>query len=399
MNFDKTTATKIYNFLTKNGFTQAGAFGVIGNMYSESGLRPDNLENTYNNKLNMTDEEYTNAVDNGSYVNFVHDSAGYGLVQWTYWSRKQALLDYKNKKRVSIGNIDMQLEFFLKEITTNYRPLYTKLCTSDDVGECAIAFMLNFERPLNQTDAAQKGRVSLAKQIEEIVKPSSKSTGITKWNGIKEFTKGQRVQIAQNFVTTEFDCQGKGCCSTTPIDYNLVQILQNIRNHFGKPVNLNCGYRCPKHNSEIKGASKTSQHMSGKAADIVISGIHPMELARYIETIPGYKGMIGCYTWDDSGKGFVHVDTRGTNYRGVYTEDNAHCDYVNSFNDCISVGSRGRLVKVVQRRLQAKGMYKAAIDGTCGSETAKAITDWNEKHGRVNDGVWGPKCWNEAFPY
>jgi hypothetical protein len=39
----------------------------------------------------MNDASYTAAVDNGSYTNFTHDFAGYGLAQWTYWSRKQGL--------------------------------------------------------------------------------------------------------------------------------------------------------------------------------------------------------------------------------------------------------------------------------------------------------------------
>ena len=43
-------------------------------------------------KLKMTDTEYTSAVDDGRYKNFVKDGAGYGLAQWTFWSRKQNLL-------------------------------------------------------------------------------------------------------------------------------------------------------------------------------------------------------------------------------------------------------------------------------------------------------------------
>ena len=60
----------------------------MGNLYAESGLSPINLENYYENKLDMNDAEYTAAVDNSSYGNFVHDGTGYGLAQWTYWSRK-----------------------------------------------------------------------------------------------------------------------------------------------------------------------------------------------------------------------------------------------------------------------------------------------------------------------
>ena len=214
---------------------------------------------------------------------------------------------------------------------------------------------------------------------------------------IKIYTKSQKVQLSQNFVSTEFDCHGKGCCDSTPIDQQLISVLQNIRDHFGAPVNLNCGYRCPKHNAEISGASKTSQHMSGRAADIVIKNVHPVTIARYIETIPGYKGMIGCYTWNDSCEGFVHVDTRGTDYRGIYTEDNAHCDYITSFNLCIKEGMRGRIVKVIQRRLASNKLYDGKIDGDCGPKTKDAIIAWNAKNGRKNDAVWGPLCWKEAF--
>ena len=61
--------------------TDAGAAGVMGNLYAESGLRPNNLQNSYEGKLGMADAEYTAMVDHGTYTNFVHDKAGYGLCQ------------------------------------------------------------------------------------------------------------------------------------------------------------------------------------------------------------------------------------------------------------------------------------------------------------------------------
>ena len=51
----------------------------------------------YEKGLGLTDAEYTAAVDSGSYSNFVRDSSGYGLAQWTYWSRKEAMLNYARK--------------------------------------------------------------------------------------------------------------------------------------------------------------------------------------------------------------------------------------------------------------------------------------------------------------
>ena len=217
-------------------------------------------------------------------------------------------------------------------------------------------------------------------------------------SGMNVYQKGKAVQLSKNFKSTEFDCHGKGCCSETPIDPKLVDVLQNVREHFGVSVNLNCGYRCPVHNAQVSGASKTSKHMEGLAADIVVKGVHPVRVARYIETIPGFAGRIGCYTWDDKGNGFVHVDVRGTNSRGIYTENNVNYDSVASFSVSIKKGSKGRIVKVVQRRLKTEKLYTGSIDGKVGSGTEKAIQKWNEKHGRPNDASWGPKCWNEAFP-
>ena len=80
----KTNEEKIWNYLTAAGMTACGAAGLMGNLYAESGLRPNNLQNSYEGKLGMADAEYTELVDHGSYTNFAGDSAGYGLAQWTY---------------------------------------------------------------------------------------------------------------------------------------------------------------------------------------------------------------------------------------------------------------------------------------------------------------------------
>ena len=92
----------IWQYLKAQGLTDAGTAGLMGNLYAESGLKPTNLQNNYEKKLGFTDDSYTKAVDNGTYGNFVRDSAGYGLAQWTYWSRKESLLNYVKKKNKSI---------------------------------------------------------------------------------------------------------------------------------------------------------------------------------------------------------------------------------------------------------------------------------------------------------
>jgi len=120
---------------------------------------------------------------------------------------------------------------------------------------------------------------------------------------IKTYKKGDNQKIATNFRAREFDCQGTGCCSTTPIDEKLVQYLQQIRTHFGKPVYLTA-YRCRTHNARTPNASPNSRHIYGQAADFHIDGVSPEEIAKYAESI-GVKG-IGLYDT------FVHIDTRET---------------------------------------------------------------------------------------
>lgn len=125
---------------------------------------------------------------------------------------------------------------------------------------------------------------------------------------IKTYTKGVDKKLSANFSSTEFDCHGSGCCSTTQIDEKLIEYVQKIRDHFGKAVEVSSGYRCPTHNKNIGGATG-SRHSKGQAADIYISGVKPAEIAKYAESL-GILG-IGLYETDSDGH-FVHVDTRTT---------------------------------------------------------------------------------------
>ena len=55
------TEEKIWSYLKARGLTDAGAAGLMGNLYAESGLRANNLQNSYEGKLGMADAEYTEA--------------------------------------------------------------------------------------------------------------------------------------------------------------------------------------------------------------------------------------------------------------------------------------------------------------------------------------------------
>ena len=132
----------------------------MGHGFAESGLKPDNLQNSYERKLGMADAEYTEMVDNGIYANFAHDKAGYGLFQWTYWSRKAALLAYAKSAGKSIGDLEMQLGFLMQELSQGYKALLAMLKTATSIRKASDAFLLQFERPADQSETAKARRAS-----------------------------------------------------------------------------------------------------------------------------------------------------------------------------------------------------------------------------------------------
>lgn len=153
-------AKKMWNYFKSKGLNDYGVAGLMGNLYCESALRPCNLQQTYEKKLGYTDETYTIAVDNGSYANFVNDSAGYGLAQWTYWSLKQDMLNYHKSKGKSIGDGDTQMEFLAHQLSNSYKSVWTTLQTAKTVLEASNAVLLKFERPADQSETAQNKRAA-----------------------------------------------------------------------------------------------------------------------------------------------------------------------------------------------------------------------------------------------
>ena len=167
-----TNEEKIWNYLKAKGLPDCGIAGLMGNLYAESCLIPTNLQNSYEKTLGFTDATYTAAVDKGTYQNFVKDSAGYGLAQWTYWSRKKNLLDFAKKKGKSIGDLEMQLDFLMKELREGYKAVLTTLKTVGSVRQASDAVLLQFERPADQSETAKKRRASFGqKYYDRYAKP------------------------------------------------------------------------------------------------------------------------------------------------------------------------------------------------------------------------------------
>ena len=155
-----------------------GVAGAMGNFWKESNLRANNLQNSAERKLGMTDEEYTAAVDNGAYTDFVTDSCGYGLYQSTHEAIKGSMLRFAKSRGMSIGDTDMQVDHFIALMKTEFPTVWKTLTTAKTVREASDAVLLNFERPADQSEKAQKERAAFGEMfLKKYGKPEQKPTG------------------------------------------------------------------------------------------------------------------------------------------------------------------------------------------------------------------------------
>lgn len=173
---DKSRPAVIWNFLNEWLGNDYGVAGLIGNLDAESGLNPINLQNTYNTEFNVSDAEYTAQVDAGQRI--FMDSAGYGLAQWTYHTRKKGLLEFAVAKGCSIGCLRTQLEFLKKEMEEDFTSLVQTLKNAKSVREASDAVLTVYERPADMGEAVkakreQMGQVYLKKFTQTNPEPDS----------------------------------------------------------------------------------------------------------------------------------------------------------------------------------------------------------------------------------
>lgn len=137
------TAGTVWRALRAAGMTGAGAAAMLGNMQAESALRANNAQD---GMTRLTDEEYTAGADRGE-LNFAADAVGYGLCQWTYPTRKAALLEFARAEKTSLGDLTMQLSFCVRELQQDFSGLWAYLKTTDDIDTAAGRICREFERP------------------------------------------------------------------------------------------------------------------------------------------------------------------------------------------------------------------------------------------------------------
>lgn len=399
-----TNSQKIWNWLKLKGLNEYACAGIIANLDAESGLNPNNLQDTHQSKLGFTDESYVSAVDRGVYTTdqFANDCAGFGLAQWTWHTRKRSLLNYTKSKGVSVSDLEAQLEFFYKELSENYRSLFQDLKTSTSVSDATVSIMLRYECPYDQSIAAQNRRVSIGQKYFD--RFTSNVTEVVPVMGYLYYTKGQAVKVSDHFYSTEFDCHGSGCCNQTKVNERLPVHLEMIRNHFDAPVTITSPYRCPIHNSRPSvGGAPNSRHTKGDACDIVVKGVAPRTVAQYCESI-GILG-IGLYETKDDGY-FVHIDERDyksfwygqseqprTTFGAMQGSQStpSNSNNTSTLDTILNIGDSGQEVKLLQEKLIRLGYScgELGADGDFGNNTYWAVRRFQEDAKIGVDGIAG----------
>lgn len=197
---------KIWFYLRNLGYSEAATAAAMGNLSVESGLEPQRVQGT---PLGSQESiEYTAKVDNGTiskndFVNNGPGGGGYGLAQWTYYTRKQKLYEYKKKEKTSIGDLQMQLGYLMTEINGSWSSTKTykqwkNAKERSDIDSSTTAFCNGFENP---GTPHLDSRIKNAKDIYDRNKGKtavSKSNVTASSNSIIASAKEIKKYIAEN---------------------------------------------------------------------------------------------------------------------------------------------------------------------------------------------------------
>lgn len=149
----------IWDYLVVKIGNEYGAAGLMGNLYAESLLYPDIVQGDIPHSEYSV--QYTADVDSGtiSEYDFVHNGpngGGYGLAQWTYYTRKQELYDwYKDGGYSSIGSIDLALDFLWYELQNSFPSVLATLKSATSVREASDTVLHDFEAPADQSEEVE----------------------------------------------------------------------------------------------------------------------------------------------------------------------------------------------------------------------------------------------------
>lgn len=154
----------IWNYLKAKIGNEYGVAGLMGNLQAESGLYPDRVQGDI--PRSSYSVEYTQKVDSGviSEYDFVHNGpngGGYGLAQWTFYTRKQKMYDMYKTGYSSIGCIELALDLLWWELQNSYPTVLSVLKSATSVRQASDCVLHDFENPADQSTSVEEVREGL----------------------------------------------------------------------------------------------------------------------------------------------------------------------------------------------------------------------------------------------
>lgn len=146
----------IWDCLLKKTGNEFGTAAIMGNLMAESSLNPTCV-------TGIKDSDYVKKADEGK-IDFAHDGHAFGLVQWCYYARKGGLQSYAQQTGRSVGHLQMQLEYLVKEMSQDYKSVWSAVTTSKSIRGISDTVMLKYEKPATTSEAAKQKRANYAQK-------------------------------------------------------------------------------------------------------------------------------------------------------------------------------------------------------------------------------------------
>ena len=137
----------IYNFLKTKLSNEYAICGVMANLYAESGLIPNNVENG----RGYADNEYIQKVLPNKEL-FENDRIGWGLAQWTHPKRKELMYKFCMGDVDNLCSLQMQLEFLWWEMYYYYPKVIEQLHICTSLREATKIVLKQYEQPYDQSE-------------------------------------------------------------------------------------------------------------------------------------------------------------------------------------------------------------------------------------------------------
>lgn len=176
---DERYGQTIYNLLVASLNNPIGVSGLMGNLQAESYLTPYRMQSEYSESANISLSYATDVVQGNitrtqfvaqnqtsiTYNGVTYGGTGFGLAQWTYYTRKQNLYDWRiNNGYVDFG-VNCTVSFLLHELQTDYRGCYDAIINATSLRSISDYIMVNFENPADQSESAKVHRYRLSQAI------------------------------------------------------------------------------------------------------------------------------------------------------------------------------------------------------------------------------------------